>query len=102
MLLVSSFTIVPGLSFETGADFENDSKFLGKFHRARLHHFRAEAGEFEHFVVGNFLELLRAGHNARVGGVNAVDVGINLAQVGFERRGAARSRSDRSRRGRAW
>ena len=72
---------------EAGADFKHDAKFLGKFDRARLHHLRAEAGEFEHFVVGNFLELLRARHDARVGGVNAVHVGVNLAKVGLQRRG---------------
>ncbi len=52
--------------------------------RTRLHHFRAETGEFEHFVVGNFIELARAGHDARVGGIDAVHVGVNLAEVGLQ------------------
>ena len=72
---------------QAGADFKDDSEFFGKLNRARLHHLGAEAGEFEHFIVGNFLELLRARHNARVGRVNAVHVRINLAQVRFQRRG---------------
>src|SRR3989475_547583 len=129
MLRVSSFTIVPGLSFrlertsnttpnflansterdcitfalvlhvagfffhncswiviQTGADFKYDSEFFGELDRARLHHLRAEAGELQHFVVGNLLEFARAGHDARVGRIDAVHVGVNLAKSGFQSR----------------
>ena len=84
--MVSSFTIVPGFSFKTRANFEHDSKFFGKFNRARLHHLGAEAGQFEHFIIGNLRQFLARWHNARIGRVNAVHVGIDLAQVGLERR----------------
>ena len=50
-----------------------------------MHHLRAQTGEFEHFVIGNFLEFLRVLHNARIGGINAVHVRVNLAKVGLER-----------------
>ena len=81
---------------ETGADFEHDAEFFGELDRARLHHLRAKAGQFEHFVVGNFLELARARHDARVGGVNAIDVRVNLAKVGLERRGQGDGRQVRT------
>src|SRR5882724_11196730 len=72
---------------QAGTDFKDDAEFLGEFHRARLHDLGAEAGEFEHFIVGNLVELARAGHDARVGGINAVNVRVYLAQVGLERGG---------------
>ncbi len=84
--------IVPGFSFRLERDFKDHAEFFGEFHRARLHDFGAEAGEFEHFVVGNLVELLRIGDQARVGGINAINVGINLAQVGFQRGGEGNGR----------
>src|SRR6266849_171211 len=69
---------------ETGADFEDDAEFFGELDRAALHHLRAEAGQLKHFVVGNLAELARAGHDARVGGIDAIDVGVNLAKIGLE------------------
>ena len=50
-----------------------------------MHHLRAEAGEFEHFVVGNFRELCRVWHQARIGGINSIDVRVNLAKVSLQR-----------------
>ncbi len=47
--------------------------------------FRSDRCQFEHFFVGNGLQLARAGHDARVGGVDAVDVGIDIAAVGLDR-----------------
>ena len=73
-----------GVVVEAGANFENDTELLGELHRARLHHLGAEAGEFEHLVVRNFLEFFRRGHDARVAGVDAIDVRVNLAEVGLE------------------
>ena len=75
-----------GVFVQTGADFKDHSEFFGKFNRTALHHLRAEARQFEHFVVGNFRQLLRGRHDARIGGINAVHVRVNLAEVGLERR----------------
>jgi 2-polyprenyl-6-hydroxyphenyl methylase/3-demethylubiquinone-9 3-methyltransferase len=69
---------------------------LFKLERARLHHLGAEARQFEHLVVGNLLELLRVRHDARVGGVNAVHVRVNLAEVGLERGGKRNRRQIRT------
>jgi len=76
-----------GVVVEAGADFEHDAKFLGELDAATLHDFRAEAGELEHLVVGNLGELLRVGDNAGVGGIDAIDIGVNLAEVGLQRGG---------------
>src|SRR3546814_13864992 len=54
--------------------------------RARLEHLGADAREFEHFLIGHIAELARARDDARVGGVDAVDVGVDVAEVGLPRR----------------
>ena len=61
--------------------------------RAHLQHLGAERGELQHFLERDLVEPLRARHHARVGGVDAVDVGVDVAAVGLDRGG------DRDRRG---
>ena len=51
------------------------------FYRARLHYACAEAGKFKHFGKGNFVKLTGVRHNARVSSVNAVHIGINIADA---------------------
>ena len=72
---------------EAGPDLKLHFEFLRELHRARLHHLRAEAGQFQHLVVGNFADLLRVRHQPRVGGVDPVHVRVDLAAVGLQRRG---------------
>ena len=52
-----------------------------------MKHLGAEGGKLEHFVIGYFVELFGVFDNSRVGGINAVHIGINMAGVGLERRG---------------
>ena len=47
--------------------------------RPRVHDARADAGQLEHLVVADGVDLARLGHEARVGGVDAVHVGVDLA-----------------------
>jgi hypothetical protein len=54
--------------------------------RAHLHDLGAERGELEHFLVGDLGKPLRARHHARIGGVDAVDVGVDVAALGLDRR----------------
>ena len=54
--------------------------------RADHQHLGAERGHFQHFLEGNRCQPLRLGHDARVGGVDAVDVGIDVAAIGLDRR----------------
>jgi hypothetical protein len=74
----------------------------GEFHRADLQHLGTEAGQFQHFLEGDLVEPARLGLDARIGGVNAVDVSVDLALVGLERRGkrdAGRVRAAAAERG---
>ena len=80
-----------GIVVETGTDFEDDVELLGELDRAQLHHLGSSAGHFEHLVVGDLRNLARRRHEPRVGGVDTVDIRINLAKVSLERR----SQSDR-------
>ena len=54
--------------------------------RAGLQHLGADAREFEHFLIGHIIELARARDDARVGGIDAVDVGVDVAAIGLQRR----------------
>src|SRR5690606_27963992 len=65
----------------TAAHFENDSVLFGELNTAGLHDLGAQAGEFEHFVVGDFVDLRSIGDNAWIGRVNAIHVCVNLAKV---------------------
>ena len=86
----------PRLVVQAGADFEADPKLFRKLDCARLHDLGARPGHLEQLVVGNLIDLARFGNSARITGVDAVDVGENLAivrlQGGGERdRGRIRS-----------
>ncbi len=59
---------------------------FGYFDRAILQNLGAQARQFEHFIVGDAIELERLRAQMRIAGVDAIDVGVNLAQVGIQRR----------------
>jgi hypothetical protein len=56
----------------------------GQFDRAHLKHLGAERCHFEHFLEGDFLHPPRLGLDARIGCVDAVDIGIDVAAVGLD------------------
>ena len=58
----------------------------GEFHRADLQHLRAEARHFQHFLERHAVEPARFFDDARIGRVDAVDVGVDQAFVGLQRR----------------
>src|ERR1041385_3460238 len=55
--------------------------------RARLQYPRALRCHFEHFLVGDSTQLLRLGNDTRIGCVNTVDIGEDIAAFGVERGG---------------
>ena len=61
--------------------------------RAHLQDLGAERGHFQHLLERDLVEAARLRHDARIGGVDAVDVGVDVAAVGLDRGG------DRDRRG---
>ena len=56
-------------------------------------HLGAERSELQHFLEGDFVEPARPRHDARVRGVDAIDVGVDVAAVGAD------GGRDRDRRG---
>ena len=58
----------------------------GELDRADLQHLRAEARHLEHLLEADAREPTRVGDDARIGGVDAVDVGVDQALVGLQRR----------------
>ena len=53
---------------------------------AGLQHLGADRGQLQHLLVADPRELARLRHDARIGGVDAIDVGVDVAAVGLQRR----------------
>ena len=54
--------------------------------RAHLQDLRAKRRHFQHLFKGDLVHAPRLRHDARIGGVNAVNVRIDVAAVGLDRR----------------
>ena len=70
---------------ERGADVDRHSVVACELDRAQHQHLRARRGQLEHLLVGDGVELARFGHDPRVGREDALDVGVDLADIGVER-----------------
>ena len=57
----------------------------GVFHTAQHQHLGPARGQLEHFLERDGVQPLGVGHDARVGGEDAVDIGVDLADVGVQR-----------------
>ena len=82
----------PGLVRERAADVDRHAVLLGELDRPGVHHPRPEAGQLEHLVVADPVDLAGLGDDAGVGRVDAVHVGVDLAGVGPEHRGQGHRR----------
>ena len=51
-----------------------------------MEHLGAQAGQLQHLVEGDLLQLARPLHRAGVGSIYAVHIGVDLAQIGMEGR----------------
>ena len=51
-----------------------------------MEHLGPQRGQLQHLVIGDLVQLVGGGHHAGVSRVHAVHVGVNLAQIGVERR----------------
>ena len=58
----------------------------------QMEHLGTARGELEHLVVGDAVDLVRGADDARVGGEDAVDIGVDLADVRLERCGEGHGR----------
>ncbi|MDT4849538.1 hypothetical protein FQZ97_836620 [compost metagenome] len=81
---------VPGR--EAGEHAQGHLVLAGEFHRADLQHLAAHAGHLQHLFKAHAPEAARFGHDARIGGVDAVDVGVDQALGGLERGGHGHGR----------
>ena len=82
----SSTTSVPGASAKARQHLHAHAMVHRHLDRARLQHLGALRGHFQHFFVGDLIELARLRNDARIGRVDAVDIGEDVAAVGLERR----------------
>ena len=57
------------------------------FNATQVEHLGAGRGQLQHLLVGDDVELTCLGHDSRVGAKDTVDIGVDLAHVGAERRG---------------
>ena len=73
------------LADEAGEDLHAHALFHRQPDRARLEHLGPHARELEHFLVGHRLLLARLGDDPRVGGVDSIDIGVDVAAVGTDR-----------------
>ena len=69
---------------ERRAGMDDHVVLAGELDGAHLQDAGAGAGELQHVLVVDDVELLRARADARVGGVDAVHVGVDLAHVGVQ------------------
>ena len=65
---------------ERRADVDLDAVVTSVLDRAQREHARPARRQLEHLLVGDLRELARVGDDARVGAVDAVDVGVDLAR----------------------
>ena len=59
----------------------------GEFDRTDLQHLGAERGHFQHLLEGDAVEAPGFRDDARIGRIDAVDVGIDVAAAGLDRGG---------------
>ncbi len=64
---------------EAAAHHDRHVELPAKLDAARVHDAGAEASQLQHLVVADGVHLAGFGHDARVGGVDAIDVGVDLA-----------------------
>ena len=72
----------PGTVVEARSAMDADAVVARVLDRAQLQHPGAGGGHLEHLLEGDHRQLARVGHDARVGGEDAVDVRVDLAHLG--------------------
>ena len=78
---------------EARQDLEAHPMVHRQFDRARLQHPGALRCHLEHLFIGDLIQLARIGNDARIGRVDPVDIGKDVAALGLQRGG------ERDRRG---
>ena len=68
-------------------DMNRNIVAAGVFHTAKHQHLGPARRQLEHLLERDGVQPLGVGHDARVGGEDAVDVGVDLADIGLQRGG---------------
>ena len=79
--------VVLGGIIEGGKHLHDHAFLHGEADRAGLQHLGADRSQLQHFLIGDEVQLAGTRHDARVCGVDAVDVGVDVATIGLDRRG---------------
>src|SRR3546814_4027806 len=58
-----------------------------------LQHLGPLRGHLQHFFVGDSIQLAGLGNDTRIGGVDAIDIGIDVTALGLQRGGQRHRRS---------
>ena len=85
-----------GISAETGQHFQIDVIPLGHLHRAVVEDLGAQAGQLQHLVKGDLLQLFCPCNTAGIGSIYTIHIGVDLAQVRVERGGQRHRRGVRT------
>ncbi|MPM15098.1 hypothetical protein SDC9_61464 [bioreactor metagenome] len=75
-----------GLILQAGHDLQIHMKFFRQLHAAVMEHLGSLTGQLQHLVIGDLAELPGVRHDTGIGGIDAVHIRENLAQLGMERR----------------
>ncbi len=75
-----------GIRVEGRQDAHRHAVKHGNFHRAGLEHLGPQRRHLEHFLERDLLQAPGLGDDARIGGVDAVDIGVDVAAVRLEGR----------------
>ena len=70
-----------GVSGKAGEHLQRHAVAFCQLNRAVVQNLRAHGRKLQHFVIGDFLQLARLGNDARITGIDAVHIGIDLADV---------------------
>ena len=80
-----------GAFLEGVQDPQRNFVFAGKFNTANLQNLRTKRCQLEHFFKGDGFHPTSALNDSRIGGINTIYIGVNLAFIRIQRR----SNSDR-------
>ena len=73
-----------GFTGEAGEHLQIDIVTLCHLYRTVMEYLGAQGRQLQHLIKGDLLELMGLGHQPGIGGVHAVHIGVDLAQVSVE------------------
>ena len=76
-----------GRIIEARSDLQPNAARHGQFDRTSLQYFGALRRHLEHLFVGNLIKLAGLSNDPRIGRVNAINVGKDIAAIGAQSRG---------------